>query len=77
MRYKKEIRVVNVLALSPETVALFDELSMIDEEKELYSEPTSEWLTYFEGLANLQLLAYADPAKCLLVSILHEFSWWM
>jgi hypothetical protein len=42
LHYKKEIRVVNVLALSPETVALFDELSMIDEEKELYSGPTSE-----------------------------------
>jgi len=62
----KQIRVVALLAPPPETVALFDELIVIDEGKIIYSGPTNESLPYFEALVNQHMPARADPGEWLL-----------
>ncbi len=70
---QKQIRIVALLAPPPETVALFDELIMIDDGKIIYSGPISESLAYFEALVNQKLPTRADPAEWLLVSIIQGF----
>jgi hypothetical protein len=70
----KQIRVVALLAPPPETVALFDELIVIDEGKIIYSGPTNESLPYFEALVNQQMPARADPGEWLLVSPFGPFN---
>ncbi len=70
----KQIRVVALLAPPPETVALFDELIVIDEGKIIYSGPTNESLPYFEALVNQHMPARADPGEWLLVSAFGHFS---
>jgi len=59
------IRIVSLLAPSPEIAALFDEMILIDEGKIIYSGPVSETLSYFSSLG-YEMPERIDPGEWLL-----------
>ena len=65
-RVTKTIRIVSLLQPSPETVALFDELILIEGGQVIYSGPVREAVHYFESLGYV-VPDSMDPADWLLV----------
>jgi len=65
------IRIVSLLAPSPEIAALFDEMILIDEGKIIYSGPVNETLSYFSSLG-YEMPERIDPGEWLLVSVFHR-----
>ena len=68
-RMRRTIKVVSLLQPSPETVALFDEIILLDKGRILFAGPVEDVIRHFESLGYKQP-ERMDPADWLQVSIL-------
>jgi ABC-type multidrug transport system ATPase subunit len=62
-----------LLAPSPETAALFDELILMHEGQIIYNGPVGDSLKYFESLG-YKMPDRVDPADWLLVSFVNQLA---